>query len=111
MIEVEAYRQSDCWQGFRLSGHAESGPYGYDIVCAAVSALSLSVVNNVKRILDVELIIQADQDQGGYLEFYRPENLSADQQDQLQLLFEHLYWSLYDIEDEYPKFIKIKIQD
>ncbi len=27
---------------FKMTGHADSGPYGQDIVCAAVSALSIS---------------------------------------------------------------------
>ncbi len=29
---------------FKMTGHADSGPYGQDIVCAAVSALSISTV-------------------------------------------------------------------
>ncbi len=30
--------------GFRLKGHAGAGPYGHDLVCAAVSGLAQSVI-------------------------------------------------------------------
>ncbi len=34
---------------FEISGHAESGPYGHDLVCAAVSAVSFGSVNAVMQ--------------------------------------------------------------
>jgi len=40
MIRV-AYSRQALW--LRVEGHAESGPYGRDLVCAAVSALILTL--------------------------------------------------------------------
>ncbi|MDN3536947.1 ribosomal-processing cysteine protease Prp [Limosilactobacillus fermentum] len=34
-----------------MTGHAESGPDGQDIVCAAVSALTITTVNGLERVL------------------------------------------------------------
>lgn len=36
---------------FKMTGHAESGPDGQDIVCAAVSALTITTVNGLERVL------------------------------------------------------------
>lgn len=40
MIKITVYRDNNQIKTFELSGHAESGPYGYDLVCAGVSAVS-----------------------------------------------------------------------
>ena len=44
MIEVIYYRQ---YNRVRIEGHAGSGPEGHDLVCAAVSALALTLAGNV----------------------------------------------------------------
>ena len=40
MIKAKFNSQKNLITGFTLSGHADSGEYGHDIVCAAVSVLS-----------------------------------------------------------------------
>ena len=44
MIEVIYYRQ---YNRVKIEGHAGSGPEGHDLVCAAVSALALTLAGNV----------------------------------------------------------------
>ena len=44
MIEVIYYRQ---YNRVRIEGHAGAGPEGHDLVCAAVSALALTLAGNV----------------------------------------------------------------
>ena len=44
MIEVTYHRQKNC---VRIKGHAGSAPYGHDLVCAAVSAIALTLAGNV----------------------------------------------------------------
>lgn len=46
MIQVEYYRG---YNRIRVSGHADSGVYGHDLVCAAASTLVLTLMENVKR--------------------------------------------------------------
>ncbi len=38
-----------------MSGHANTAPHGSDIVCAAVSALTLTLIEGLKHIAHVEL--------------------------------------------------------
>ncbi|MEJ1306834.1 ribosomal-processing cysteine protease Prp [Latilactobacillus sakei] len=35
---------------FQITGHADSGPYGSDIVCAAVSAVSIGTINSLQKL-------------------------------------------------------------
>jgi uncharacterized protein YsxB (DUF464 family) len=44
MIQVTYYRQ---YNRVTVEGHAGSGPEGHDLVCAAVSALTLTLAANV----------------------------------------------------------------
>ena len=44
MIHVTYYRQ---YNRVTVEGHAGSGPEGHDLVCAAVSALALTLAGNV----------------------------------------------------------------
>lgn len=52
---------------FELTGHAEAGPYGSDVVCAAVSALAISTVNGIDALAGFEPIVEVEDVEGGYL--------------------------------------------
>ena len=109
MIQASFFENKDSqWLSFTLKGHADSGPYGYDIVCAAVSALTLSVINNAQRLLDVSLIIEAEEVEGGFLKASLPPSFDGKKKAEIQLLLNHLYWSLKDIEEEYNEHIEVK---
>ena len=52
MIRAEIYTQADGKTiGFSLNGHANTAPYGQDIYCAGVSALSQSAFLCIKDYL------------------------------------------------------------
>lgn len=45
MIQATIYLKDGHAVGYRIHGHAESGPYGHDLVCAAVSAIAFGGAN------------------------------------------------------------------
>lgn len=49
---------------FELCGHAGYAEYGSDIVCAAVSALSISAVNGLEYYLPLKPEVEVDETQG-----------------------------------------------
>lgn len=110
MIYAEFVYDEHSIKKFRLSGHAESGPVGHDLVCSAVSALSIGTVNNLTRIAAIEPEINANEEKGGYLEVILPENLKIEQIEKAEILLQSLYYSLSDIEQEYGKYISISVQ-
>ncbi|WP_077327215.1 ribosomal-processing cysteine protease Prp [Virgibacillus siamensis] len=107
MINVTVYRKNNQITGFELSGHADSGPYGYDLVCAGVSAVSFGAVNAVMELTDTKLAIDQGSE-GGYLRVTIPEAVAQDKMEQIQLLFEGMIISLETIVQEYRQFIEIE---
>ena len=55
------YDNADRIIGFKLTGHADSSPYGSDIVCSAVSALSISTVNGLAAVASIKPVVVAKQ--------------------------------------------------
>ncbi|GLB46795.1 hypothetical protein WR164_07740 [Philodulcilactobacillus myokoensis] len=94
---------------FKLMGHANSGKYGQDIVCAAVSALSISTVNSLFKIANIKPKVISDDVNGGLLNV--KINNCSDQlkHDRAQTLLLNLENGLVDISKNYGKYIQLKI--
>lgn len=87
-----------------ISGHALYDDYGKDIVCAAVSAVSISLINAVEALIGIPLeTVQGD----GQLICYVPKLQETPSDEQVQLLMETLVFSLKSIAKEYPSFVTI----
>src|SRR5690625_2386652 len=91
---------------FELSGHAGSGPAGYDLVCAAVSAVAFGMTNAVIKLTEIEPIIDQGG-QGGYLKVVLPEKISDQKLERASLLLEGMLTSLATIERDYGQYISI----
>ncbi|OZU89831.1 hypothetical protein CIL03_01450 [Virgibacillus indicus] len=107
MIRVTVFKENNKITAFEISGHAESGPYGYDLVCAGASAVSIGSINAVMELCKAELEIK-QRDDGGYLHVTIPDSINSEVMGKIQLLFEGMLISLKSIEKEYSQFIKIK---
>lgn len=108
MISIHFFRKQSTIVSVELSGHADSGPYGYDIVCAAVSALTIGTVNSLIALADISLDVQTTSDEGGYLKFSLPDKLTNEQMEMAQLLLDSLHLSLSSTEEEYSEHMEIK---
>ncbi|MUV39506.1 uncharacterized protein JNUCC1_03384 [Lentibacillus sp. JNUCC-1] len=107
MIRLKVWRKQKHITSFELSGHAESGPYGYDLVCAGVSAVSFGAVNAVIALCGIDLEISQQQD-GGYLHVAIPDITERKVGDEVQLLLEGMLVSMETIERDYSQFITIE---
>ena len=92
---------------FEVSGHANTGPYGSDIVCAAVSALTFSTVNGVVALAGFTPIVSIDNDDEGYLYCEMITEITDEQSNTAQILLENLLLGLKDIQQEYSDVIEI----
>ncbi|WP_270179443.1 ribosomal-processing cysteine protease Prp [Alkalihalobacillus sp. CinArs1] len=107
MIRFKVKRDShDRIISFSLSGHADAGPHGYDIVCAGVSAVTFGAVNAIESLCDVELIIDME-DEGGYLSCTVPARLEQRTDENVQLLLRGMEVSISSIAEEYGNHIQI----
>ncbi|WP_080146210.1 ribosomal-processing cysteine protease Prp [Marinilactibacillus piezotolerans] len=108
MIQAQFHRLKNNQINFiEISGHAESGPYGQDLVCAAVSALSIGTINSLTELVQLDLEIEMDQENGGYLSARLPESQTDEQEQAAQTLLESLLLSLNSVQEESPEYIKI----
>lgn len=89
---------------FKMTGHADAGPYGQDIVCAAVSALSISTINGLEQVVHKKPHLEQDSANGGFLEATK-----LDLGRESQVLLKTLLNGLIDIQESYPQNIEVKM--
>jgi hypothetical protein len=106
VIKVNVQRKNSLVSSIELSGHAGSGPYGFDLVCAAVSGISIGTVNAIGELTNVDLTIE-EGGEGGYLKIVFSALHSNSELDKAQLLVEGMLVSLRSVEKEYGEFIQI----
>ncbi|MCK0473524.1 ribosomal-processing cysteine protease Prp [Halalkalibacter sp. APA_J-10(15)] len=107
MIIVDVSRNHDLMiECFTMSGHAESGPYGQDLVCAGASAVSIGTLNAIATLCDIELDVES-KEEGGFLRCCVPSDVDEAAFEKIQLLLEGMLVSLQSIAEEYRAFIKI----
>ena len=106
MVNVTIFRENHNIIAYEVSGHAGSGPYGYDLVCAGVSAVTFGMTNAVIELCQTDVKAVID-DEGGYLHVTLPNQLDDHTSEQAQILLEGMLISLRTIENNYGQFIEI----
>ncbi|MBQ0027004.1 MAG: ribosomal-processing cysteine protease Prp [Lachnospiraceae bacterium] len=107
MTEIFFVKSNDRYKGFICHGHAEYAEPGEDIVCSAISALTINTVNSLEVITKDKFDINADGEEGDLSVFFT-EPVS----DNGNLLMESLELGLTTIASEYgEQFVKVEIQE
>lgn len=101
MIQAIFFKHNKNITGFQIKNH------GRDIVCSAVSILSLNTVNSLEAFTDAKYNIDYDTN-GGYLKCIINEDSLCDK---AVLLLSSLELGLKGIEIEYPKDISLKYKE
>lgn len=107
MIKIRVERSADL--GLRhvtITGHAQYAQAGEDIVCAAVSGISIGMVNAIERLFHVRVYRESDRE--GALHCHLPEGLEPAKQEKIQLLLEAMVLSLEEVAEAYPKYVQIE---
>ena len=65
MTKVTIYKnvKKEC-VGFHVFGHAGYAEEGEDIVCAAISILTINTINAIEAFTDVSVSLETDEEQG-----------------------------------------------
>ncbi|WP_125704472.1 ribosomal-processing cysteine protease Prp [Lacticaseibacillus daqingensis] len=95
------------FQQFKLTGHADSGDYGHDIVCAAVSAVTIGIANSIEVMAGFDPVTFADEVNGGHIEASIPTTLTAEAQRTTQTLLESLYLTLSEIAQDHHDYVHV----
>lgn len=89
----------------QVSGHAGSSVKGKDVICAAVSALSQTLVLSINRLLNVEQSVKIEN---GLLTSTVQRVTDAGEENKLKLLIESFLIGILEIQREYPGRVKIE---
>ncbi|MBL1227822.1 ribosomal-processing cysteine protease Prp [Enterococcus sp. BWB1-3] len=92
---------------FELSGHASAAEYGEDIICAAVSALTINTVNGIEALAGFQPIVDIDEVEEGYMYVETVFDVNQEQTNISQILLENLLLGLQGIQEEYSDFVQI----
>ncbi len=105
MISVSIYRNPDkTIKQFVIQGHAHAADSGEDIVCAAVSVLSQTIVLSLYHIANVDIEHEIKK---GYLRCKLPANMTERKSCEAGLLIDTMLLGLKNIQDSYPQYIEI----
>ena len=83
---------------FSISGHANAGPFGRDIVCAAVSAVVQMALMGVEQVADGPKPLTVTP---GFVRWI------GDTDEKGQAILQTMALALRDIEKHYPKRVKV----
>ena len=102
MITVKVQRNANQdIVNLKVSGHANSGPYGQDLVCAAVSAIVTGGFNCINKTERFNMVLDS-----GNAKIELKPNQKISKHDELVL--EVMCTQLETIADSYGPFIEIK---
>ena len=99
MIKVLIKSEEKKFKSLEIKGHANSAPYGEDLVCAEVSAVITGGLNNLKNPKDFNLVLDE-----GYSYVEALNSISSHD----EIVIETIITGLKTIEECHSKFIQIK---
>ena len=109
MISAILYRGEEGLNGCRMTGHSGQAEAGRDIVCAAVSILTITCVNSLEKICGVIPRITEENEERGVLAFELPERTEAENE-KAQILMSALKQGMSDLAESYPEYVRLSIR-
>lgn len=111
MIKVNIYRGNGNFiNRFKINGHSNFAPYGEDIVCAAVSILSHTVLRSLVDVCNLkedEISYRVDEETG----FLDLRILISEYDKRIkttQVLFETFVVGIKSLVESYPKYVTLE---
>ena len=96
MIRFKVSKSDGHYTGFTCEGHAGYAEEGQDIICSAVSALTINTVNSIDALTEDAFSVEQSED-GGYLKLMLTEIPS----DRTVLLMDSLVLGMKNILEAY----------
>lgn len=104
MIEVFIHKSGDHYTKLRVEGHAGYAEHGKDIVCAAVSALTITLENSFGKLSDVPVMTSQ------YINEDHPNIIIPVPSDKTDLLIEAYKIGIEDVQVAYPDYVKLHLE-
>ncbi len=115
MTKVVFYKQHGVFYGFHEIGHAGYGEFGTDIICSALSAMTMLIINTVETVWGADVDYKID-DETTDITVTVKEALpkyasSSEKQFAIAGLFEGYYYQLMDLLEDYSDYIDVDVKE
>ena len=110
MTKVVFYKRNGVYYGFRESGHAGFADAGQDILCAAISAMTMLVVNTLEVTLGLDVTYTVDERSTDITVICRgalPDGAEEKKQFAASSLLYSYYLQLNDMLEDYYDFLDV----
>ncbi|MBO4219518.1 MAG: ribosomal-processing cysteine protease Prp [Clostridia bacterium] len=116
MTKVIFYRADGIYYGFEEKGHTGFAESGNDILCAALSAMTMLIINTVEisYATNVEYTIDEETtDIRVMVHSILPENSGTDSEKRYAVsgLIEGYYYQLNDMLEDYYDYLDVEVSD
>ena len=105
MITVTVTRENGNPVGFRVSGHANMGEYGEDLVCAAVSAIVQTAILGITEVCHIPAGVSIEE---GKTLCILPKDATQEQTERAAIVFDTMLIGLKSIQASYPRTLKFR---
>ena len=108
MISIIIYQnQSNQYVGFSTQGHADFSEPGTDIICSAVSALTINAINSIEKFSNAKFSLDTNQEDGEF-DF----KITSECDDISTLLLDSMILGLKGIQKDYGKrYLSLKFKE
>jgi len=110
MTTVTLLNVQEMFCGFVCEGHTGYAETGSDIVCAAVSALTLTCANALESVASIQVKVKR-RPKDAFLQVLLPEIMTEEQRHDSQVLLRCLQQGIGDLAAQYPKHVHLSIQE
>lgn len=115
MTRVVFFKSGGTFYGFREQGHTGYGDEGYDILCAALSSMSMLIINSINVVFGGELDYTVNE---GATEIVVKSKsaLPEFEEDEMKRyaisgLFMSYFVQLNDLVEEYYEYLEVEVVD
>ena len=115
MTKIVFYRRNGIFYGFEEHGHTGYGESGDDVLCAAISAMTMFLLNTIEIAYasDVDYKISEDEAEIEVKALCALPESGSDEKKQYAVagLFMGYYYQLNDLAEEYYDYLEVDVRE
>ena len=108
MVHVTVIRERGTPVGFELTGHADQGAYGEDIVCAGISAITETALLGITDVLKLDA---ATAREDGHVRCELSRDTAGEDIEKAAVVFNTMIAGLTSLQKAYPKSLKFSYRE
>ena len=108
MVRVTVFEERGTPVGFELTGHADAGAYGEDIVCAGISAITETALLGITDVLKLDA---AWTHESGHMRCELSRETAGEDLMKAAIVFNTMIAGLSSLQQAYPKSLKFSYRE